>query len=190
MKINKNIFYASMIGVILTACLSANAYGNTEKNHSDSRHHYWEKYFNTPFEEMDRFFSHFNNGFLNDTFYKPHRDMPNLFIPKIDLTEDEDNLRMTVELPGMDEKDVEISVSEGYLVLEGEKKPNHVKAKANSHRIERSYGKFNRRVYLPAEVNRDKVVAKFKNGLLTIEMPKTDEAKEHLKKIPITPENA
>lgn len=104
--------------------------------------------------------------------------------PRIDMSETKDTLTVKAELPGLDPKDLDVSVSGDVLTIKGEKKQEKEEKDERRHVVERSYGAFIRMVRLPAPVAQDNIKASFKNGLLTISLPKTEEAKQ--KAIPVT----
>jgi HSP20 family protein len=95
----------------------------------------------------------------------------------MDISETKDSLIVKVEAPGMDQKDIEISLQENLLTIKGEKKQEKEEKDERYHRVERSYGAFVRSVRLPVAVDGGKVSATFKNGLLTVTLPKTPAAK-------------
>lgn len=97
--------------------------------------------------------------------------------PLMDITENDDALMLTAELPGMDEKDVDIEIENNVLTVRGEKKREHEETDERHHIWERSYGSFERSLALPRAVAADKITAKFDKGVLTVTMPKTKEAK-------------
>ena len=101
------------------------------------------------------------------------------------MTEDEDRFHIVVELPGMDEKDVEVVLSDNVLTVKGEKKVEVEETEKPYAYMERSYGSFRRSIPLDVEVVTDKIEATFDKGVLTIDLPKTAEAKKAFKKIPI-----
>jgi HSP20 family protein len=90
------------------------------------------------------------------------------------------------EVPGLDPKDIQISLQEQYLTIKGEKSREIVDKEERYHRVERAYGSFARSIRLPVAVDGSKVTAAFKNGLLTVTLPKTPAAKGTT--IPIKPE--
>jgi len=92
--------------------------------------------------------------------------------PVLDVLEDKELVTVKAEIPGIDPKDIHIQLREELLILRGEKKFEKDEKKEQYHRIERAYGTFVRTVELPAPVDEKKVHATFKNGLLTITMPK------------------
>ncbi len=97
--------------------------------------------------------------------------------PAVNLSEDEDNLYLRAELPGVSAEDIEISVVERQLTLRGQRKIPDIAAEANVHRRERESGFFRRVIALPTPVSADKVNAKTAGGVLTITLPKAAEAK-------------
>lgn len=96
----------------------------------------------------------------------------NSFVPAVNISESDNEYRVTAELPGMDENDVEVSLSRGSLLIRGEKKAENEDRGQGYYRMERSYGTFQRAIPLPQEVDAEKVDATFKKGLLTITLPK------------------
>jgi HSP20 family protein len=105
--------------------------------------------------------------------------------PPIDMSEDDKAYKISAELPGLDAKDVEVSVSGDRLVLKGEKRQHQEEKNKNYYLSERTYGSFERSFELPVSVDRDKIAADFSKGVLTITMPKTDEVQQQQKKIEI-----
>jgi HSP20 family protein len=97
--------------------------------------------------------------------------------PALDLYEDKDNLFVKVELPGMKREDIEVSLHEGSLSISGERRSEEKHEDADVYRAERFFGRFQRTVTLPTPVAADKVKAQYKDGILTITLPKTEEAK-------------
>lgn len=104
------------------------------------------------------------------------------WMPIVDVAEMPEELVMTAELPGLTAKDVNVRVENGVLVLYGEKKETKEEAdeKRHYHLFERFYGEFRRTFTLPRAVNPDKVTATFENGVLTVRIPKTADAKGHV----------
>ncbi len=97
--------------------------------------------------------------------------------PALDLYEEKDNLVVKVELPGMKREDIDVSLHEGSLSISGERKSEEKRKDADVYRSERFVGRFQRTVMLPTPVAGDKVKAQYKDGILTITLPKTEEAK-------------
>ncbi len=123
-------------------------------------------------QEMDRLF---------DRFFEPQwGEFPAAlgeWVPSLDLSETKDAFVVKVEVPGMDPKDIHVSLQENFLTIKGEKKQEKEEKDERYHRVERSYGAFTRSVRLPVAVDGSKVDAAFKNGLLTVTLPKTPGAK-------------
>ena len=103
--------------------------------------------------------------------------------PRLELSENDKEIRVTAELPGMEEKDIEISLDDHQLVIRGEKKSETSDEERDYS--ERSYGRFERRSGLPSQIDEDKVEAAFRNGVLTVSVPRTAEAAQGRKTIPI-----
>ena len=120
--------------------------------------------------EMDR---------LWDTITRDH--FPSTFdydwVPSLDLSDRGDSLVAELEVPGIDPKDINISVTGDVLTISGEKKREREEKEHNYQLVERSYGKFSRSVRLPSKVNPDRVEASYKDGILTITLDKTKQAK-------------
>jgi HSP20 family protein len=104
--------------------------------------------------------------------------------PSVDVTEDKESVVVKAEMPGMKKDDVKISVQDNVLTLKGEKKQEKEEKESDYHRIERSYGSFCRSFELPTAVRTDKIKANYKDGVLSITLPKTEEVKP--KEIPIS----
>jgi HSP20 family protein len=97
--------------------------------------------------------------------------------PALDMHEDKDNLYVRVELPGMKREEIELSLHDGCLSLSGERKSEDTFKDAEVYRAERFFGRFQRTVTLPVPVAVDKVKAQYKDGVLTVTLPKAEEAK-------------
>jgi len=118
---------------------------------------------------IDRFFT---TDTMGGTFFDTSD-----WLPGMDVSEDNDNFVVKMELPGLTKNDVNITFRENTLVIEGEKKCEEEKKDTHYHRVERSYGKFSRSFMLPTRVKDNKIDAKFKDGVLTITLPKAEEVK-------------
>jgi HSP20 family protein len=105
--------------------------------------------------------------------------------PRVDVFEEGDNFVVKAEIPGMKKEDIEVSLTEDMVTISGEKKQEEKVEKKDYYRLERSYGSFTRSFRLPKEVQTDKAKATFKDGVLEVKVPKTEEAKKKEKKIPI-----
>ena len=97
--------------------------------------------------------------------------------PALDLYEDKDNVYVRVEVPGMKKEDIELSLHNGSLSVSGERKGDETFKDAEVYREERFFGRFQRTVSLPTAVASDKVKAQYKDGILTVTLPKAEEAK-------------
>ncbi len=111
------------------------------------------------------------------------------FTPRVNLKETENSVQVTAELPGLDEKDIDITVDKLALTISGEKKEEQKKDDKGSHYYECTYGSFIRKIPLPFEVNMEKVEANFKRGVLSIHLEKAETAKTQTRKIPIQTRN-
>src|SRR6185369_11800560 len=124
--------------------------------------------------EMDRMMERF---FDRRTFPGwPERAME-IAAPAVDLYEEKDEIVVKAELPGMDKNNIEVNLSDHQLTIKGEKKKEEEVKEKNYYRTERSYGAFLRTLELPADVQGEKIKASFKNGILEVRLPKTEEAK-------------
>lgn len=133
---------------------------------------------------QDRF-----NRLLNETFSHVFGDegvSARAWAPAIDIFETDDNLVLKAELPGVDPKDVELRVEDSTLYLKGQRKFEHEVKEENYHRQERSYGSFSRTFAMPSGIDADRVKAEYKDGLLTLTMPKREEAKPKTIKINVS----
>jgi len=107
------------------------------------------------------------------------------WLPSLHVSETKNDLVIEAELPGMAPKDIDISLSDVFLTIKGEKKQEKEEKDENYHLIERSYGSFTRSVRLPREVQSDKITASFKNGVLRVTLPKSEEARKKEIKIKV-----
>jgi HSP20 family protein len=124
-------------------------------------------------------------GRIFDDFWgrRTAEDGDRLIAPAIDVTEDEHHLTITAELPGLKKEDVRIQVENGVLSISGEKKFEQETKEKNFHRMERRYGSFYRAVALPKGVEADNADAEFKDGVLTVRLPKREDVKPRQLKI-------
>lgn len=106
-------------------------------------------------------------------------------LPAVDIAEKDKAYEIEAELPGMDDKNIEISLSEGMLTIKGEKREEKEEKKKNYYLSERHYGSFQRAFRLPAGVDTDKVEASFSKGVLKVTLPKTTEAQRKERKIEV-----
>jgi HSP20 family protein len=140
----------------------------------------------SPFEalhrEIDRVF---------DDFWRGSGRLPEVFggafesVPQVDVTEDDAGFQVTAELPGMAQKEITLDFSDNTLTISGEKKVERDEKKKDYHVMERAHGSFRRAIPFPVEVEADKVSAAFKNGVLSVSLPKSKAAKAKTKRIAI-----
>jgi HSP20 family protein len=130
-----------------------------------------------PFREMVSLRDRMDSLF-NDSLFRPDRSEDavamGLWYPSVDMFDKDDKVVIKAELPGLERKDINVEVNNGVLTLRGDRKFNNEVKEENYYRREMSYGKFIRSFTLPAEVDADKISAEFKNGLLTVEVPKSE----------------
>jgi len=119
---------------------------------------------------------------INHLFQTPFADLGrssrflNAWAPTLDMYENKDAFTIRAEIPGVKKEDIDVSVQNGVLSISGERKGSERK-EAENYRTERFFGRFTRSITLPAPVNADKVKASYKDGVLSIHLPKTEEAK-------------
>lgn len=144
--------------------------------------------------EMDRLFDRFDRfGFPSWSSFPTFPSLPSLFdkstfsfnVPAVDVSEDDKAYKIAAELPGMDEKDIEVTTKGDMLVIKGEKREEKEEKGKNTYVSERSYGSFQRAFSLPDGVDRNKIVADFSKGVLTVTLPKSPEAQKQQKKIEV-----
>ncbi len=147
-------------------------------------------------QEIDRLFDDFGIGAWRSPFRGPFFDMDPFRraktafsgMPAIDVTETEKSYKVAAELPGMDEKNIEVKIANGMLTIRGEKQEEKEEEKQDYYVRERSFGSFERTFPVPDGVDLDKVDASFKKGVLTVTLPKTAEAQKAEKKITVKTE--
>jgi len=123
-------------------------------------------------EEMDKMWNRFFGGWPSA---EPFRGE---WAPSVDVSETKDAILVKAEVPGMDAKNIDISLTNDVLTIQGKKEQEKEEKEENYHRIERSYGSFTRSIRLPREVQSDKIQANYKNGVLKISLPKSEKGKE------------
>ena len=138
-----------------------------------------------PFALLRRRMDDMFEGFLHGFDLRPFEARSGVFSPSIDIVENDKDIRISAELPGMEEKDIDVSLSRDSLTIKGEKKEEKEDKGKGYYRMERSYGSFSRTLPLPSEIDQDKVKATFKKGVLTVTLPKTEKAIKETKKIDI-----
>jgi HSP20 family protein len=134
--------------------------------------------------EVNRLFDDVFRGFGAPAFGSFERFVG----PNVELVETDRDVRIVAELPGLEEKDVEISLEEGMLTLSGEKR-SEIDDKDRGY-SERSYGRFKRRIGLPQGIDRERASATFRNGVLTVTLPRSEAANENVRRIPINSQAA
>jgi HSP20 family protein len=143
--------------------------------------------------EMDRLFDRFGGGFGLPSFRRMFDIEPpwrtagsfNFPAPAVDVTEDDKAYKITAELPGLEEKNIDVTLLGDTLTLKGEKSYEKDEQDKNRHMSERAYGSFERSFALPDGVDRDKIAASLEKGVLTISLPKTPTAQKQQKKIEV-----
>ncbi len=110
--------------------------------------------------------------FLGDFFQAPFSLFSPSFFPNVDIREDDKGIHIEAELPGMDEKDIDVQLKDRVLTIKGEKKEEKESKNKNGYRMERNYGSFQRSFTLPADADVNKVRAKYKKGVLKLDIPK------------------
>lgn len=137
----------------------------------------------TPFlslrREMDRFFDDMWSNFGALPALGGGSRAGGSFLPSVDLSETDAGITVSAELPGMEEGDIDVSLSGDVLTIKGEKKEEQKEEREDFYRVERSYGSFTRAIPLPAEVDPSKVEATFKNGVLKVSMTKKEGSASH-----------
>jgi HSP20 family protein len=129
-------------------------------------------------DELNRLFSGFLSGDALETSFAR-----GTWEPVVDISETPESYLVTAELPGLTKDDVNINYEDGVLTIRGEKKQEKEEKRKNYHRVERSFGAFERSFRVPSRVLVDKIEAKFKDGILNLMLPKAEEARP--KEIPI-----
>ncbi len=128
--------------------------------------------------EFNKVFRNFENRFGFPAENKEENGYENaVWMPLTDIFEDKENYRIKADLPGISKKDVKISYSNSELSISGERVQETENKDSKSHRIERTFGKYFRSFTLPKEIKADNIKADFKDGQLTITIPKADEVK-------------
>jgi HSP20 family protein len=125
--------------------------------------------------EIDRLFDDAFRGFgmpmLSSRFPS---DWPGLLKPALDIQETDKQYRISLEVPGVEEKDIQLVLDDDVLTVRGEKRQEQEKTEGGYHRIERAYGSFQRALNLPEDANQDSIKASFKNGVLTVTIDKRE----------------
>jgi HSP20 family protein len=133
-----------------------------------------------PFDEMRRM--------MEDFWMTPFEEMgrwSQTFTPRVDVKEEDNHVVVSAELPGIDQKDIDVTVTRDSVRIAGEKKHEEEKEERGYYRHETSYGSFERVIDLPSEVDENKADAEFSKGVLTIRLPKSEQARSKQKKVEI-----
>lgn len=136
-------------------------------------------------KEVDQLFNEFKKGFNLPTIESASGNPAGLLSPKIDVSETEKSLDVAVELPGVEEDDIEVTLTDNILTIKGEKKSEVEDEGKDFHVVERSYGSFQRSLKLPFEASADSVEASFQNGVLKVHLAKPEELEKKVQKISI-----
>jgi HSP20 family protein len=131
-------------------------------------------------QEINRLFDDF---FRTPSFFGGNDAVATM--PRLDVSESEREYEITAELPGIEEKDVDLTLADNMLTIRGEKKASREEKHKSYYLSERTFGAFQRAIPLPAEVDKDKVEARFKNGVLTVRLPKSPEAQAKTRRIEV-----
>jgi HSP20 family protein len=135
-------------------------------------------------DEMNRVFARFESGWPMGPLASA-RWPGGVMVPDLDIHENDKSITIDIELPGVEEKDVSVTFSNGYLTIKGEKKTEHEEKKENYRLAERSFGSFERSLRLPDTLDDSKIEAKFDKGVLKVTAPKRPEAQTAERKIEI-----
>jgi len=132
-----------------------------------------------PFRDMMTFRDKMNRLFDDSFTGRPDEEglLQGTWVPSVDIYENESELVLTAEVPGIDEKDIEIKIEDNTLTIKGERKLDKETKEENFHRIERSYGSFFRSFALPHYIDHEKIRAEHQHGVLKITMPKRQDSK-------------
>jgi HSP20 family protein len=143
--------------------------------------------FETLRREIDQVFENFGFGALRMPFARPALNLEPAWTiaPAVDVAEREKEYEITAELPGLDDKDVEVKLANGTLTIKGEKKESKEQREKDYYLSERRYGSFVRSFRVPEGIDTDKIEASFTKGVLTVKLPKTAQAQQAEKKIAI-----
>ncbi|MGF6092674.1 Hsp20/alpha crystallin family protein [Pseudomonas sp. 18173] len=144
-------------------------------------------------QQVDHLFEDFHHGSSLSPFSRGLFDVEPYWrrhfishrLPAVDITEEDKSFEITAELPGMDQKNIEIKLSNGSLIIKGEKKEDKEEKRKGYHLSERHYGSFERVFNLPKGVDAEKIEASFSKGVLSISLPKKPEAMKADKVVPI-----
>ena len=138
-----------------------------------------------PFARMRQGMDEMFNDMLGSWIGRPNLNGNGSFLPQVDIKDTAKEIRVTAELPGLEQKDIEVSIVDGSLWLKGEKREEHEQEKGDVYRSERRYGAFERMIPLPVEVEADQIKASYRNGVLKVILPKSKDAQSSRRVIPV-----
>ena len=143
--------------------------------------------FSSPFEEMERMFDDFLQRRFFAPSWMPHLKFPDLtdVSTSVDMFEEGEDLIIKAEIPGMKKEEISIDFSGDVVTISGDKKSEERTEHKDYYRVERSFGSFSRKLRLPVEIQIDKTRASFKDGVLEIRMPKSEDEKQKVQKIAV-----
>ena len=130
-----------------------------------------------PFGELEGWPFGLGSPWRPSTLFRDWQDRPASFLPAIEVAENDVHYAITVELPGSKKEDVQVELHDGLLTIRGEKKSEREEKKEQRRYVERSYGSFSRSFGLPADADAAHLEASFKDGVLSITLPKSEQAK-------------
>jgi|GEM_PF-274675 len=133
--------------------------------------------------DIDRIFDDFATGFRFPAVFYGNKDGG--ILPSIEVQEDDKTVSISVELPGLQKDDIDVSVDEQVVTISGEKKQSFEKKEDDYFMSERAYGKFSRSLTLPFAVDGDSIDAKYDNGVLVLTIPKPPETEKQVKRVPV-----
>jgi len=142
----------------------------------------------SPFDEIDRMFDHyFRRGFMRPWRFEwpsiPEISLPEMKVPKVDVVDRENEVLVKAEVPGVEKKDLDISVSDNSVTIKGSTRHEEKEEKGDYCRQEITTGSFSRTVALPADVDGAKAKASFKDGMLELTLPKVERSRRHSVKV-------
>lgn len=135
--------------------------------------------------ELDRWMDHAMRQFGMPSLESRFGDLSSLLRPQLDIAERDDEYVISVEVPGVEEKDVKLTLDDQRLIIEGEKRQENKTEEDRYQRVERAYGSFRRVLDLPTDAKAEAIKASFANGVLTITVPRSGEVKSTRREIPI-----
>lgn len=149
-------------------------------NHSNRQTQRYDSRESHPFEIMRRQMNTLFDSFFDENAIEGWGGFDDL-TPRMDVMETEKDIRITAEIPGMNEKDISVDLDQNVLTIRGEKKREHEEKESDYYHVERSYGTFQRSLRLPQNVDEDAISANYKNGVLNLVIPKNEKEKSSKK---------